>query len=50
MLQISVKCFHLKYSSRMENHSIENLCLIANGKFSKLVNSWTEKILYVKSG
>jgi len=29
----------------MWKDSIENLCLIAYGKFSKTVTSWTEKIL-----
>jgi len=30
----------------MQKHSIENLRLIAYGKFNKIVTSWTDKILY----
>jgi len=30
----------------MQKHSIENL-RFAHGKFSKIVNSWTERIIYI---
>jgi len=34
----------------MQQHSNENLCLIAYGKFSKIVTCSTEKIVYINQG
>jgi len=31
----------------MKKHLIEDFRLIAYGKFSKLLTSWTDKILYI---
>jgi len=37
-------------SSLMQKHTIENLFLIAHGKFSKIVASWTEKFYTYNQG
>jgi len=48
MLQITVKYVNFpNHSGLMYKHSIENLRLIAYGKFSKIVASWTEKSIHI---